>query len=215
VRGRLPDAVERILDALGRPSSVREVVDTLTGGGVSVDPSALNLSLRSPRFRRMDGGNLALADWGDVGPAPRPRAEAGRPPPTELRLLCPEADEPAGDTRSTDYAPGSWLWVRVDEDALRGTKAPVPSSLMAEVGVAQHRRRTFSSRYGPIVLANDGAIPVRGPVRAVALASGATLGVTLLLGFSPAGDVEVQVRRAGTADSDDSTAVTASARGAQ
>jgi len=88
-----------------------------------------------------------------------------------------------------------WLWARVDADMLRGSEAPVPLALVEGLGVAPLARRTFSSRWGPLTLANEAPQPVRGPLRAVALATGARPGDTLLLGFSPRGDLEVDLRR--------------------
>ena len=54
-------------------------------------------------------------------------------------------------------------------------------------GLGPAARRTFSSRWGPVTLAHDTLQPTRGPVRAVALAAGARVDDTLLLGFGPPG----------------------------
>ncbi len=78
---------------------------------------------------------------------------------------------------------------------LRGSEAAVPAALVEGVGLAPLARRTFSSRWGPVTLAHDGPQPTRGSVRAIALAAGAHADDTLLLGFSAAGDVTVEVRR--------------------
>jgi hypothetical protein len=87
------------------------------------------------------------------------------------------------------------LWVKIDEEALRGSEAAVPVALVEGLGLAPLTRRTFSSRWGPVALAHEGPHPTRGSVRAVALAAGARPDDTLLLGFSATGDVVIEVRR--------------------
>jgi hypothetical protein len=79
-------------------------------------------------------------------------------------------------------------------EVLRGSEAAVPVALVEGLGIAPLARRTFSSRWGPVTLAYDAPQPKRGPVRAVALATGARPEDTLLLGFSPKGDLDVEVR---------------------
>ena len=126
------------------------------------------------------------------------RSPATTPPATTPEAPRPTASTPHATTHEVVEAPHGdgrlWLWVRVDAEVLRGAEAVVPSVLVEGLGVASPARRTFSSRYGPIVLAHDGPQPVRGSVRAVALAAGARDGDTLLLGFSACGDVAVEVR---------------------
>ena len=88
-----------------------------------------------------------------------------------------------------------WLWVRVDVEVLRGSEAPVPVALVEGLGLTPFARRTFSSRWCPVTLAYDAPQPKRGPVRAVALAAGARPDDTLLLGFRPEGNLDVEVRQ--------------------
>ena len=87
------------------------------------------------------------------------------------------------------------LWVRMDAETLHGGEAFVPLSLAEGLGLAPGSQRTFSSRYGPVTLAHNGATASRRSVRAVALAAGAQINDTLLLGFSTRGDIDVGVRR--------------------
>jgi hypothetical protein len=84
----------------------------------------------------------------------------------------------------------------VDDDLMRGGESAVPDDLVRRLGVGWRQRRTFSSRYGPVTLANDGAEPSRGPLRPIAMAVGARPGDVLVLGFAPEGDVVVMVRTA-------------------
>ena len=70
----------------------------------------------------------------------------------------------------------------------------MPTELVERLGLGAQSRRTFSCRWGPVTLAYEGLQPVRGSLRAVARAVGARSGDTLLLGFSPAGDVAVELR---------------------
>ncbi|MGH9069111.1 MAG: hypothetical protein ACRD0J_16735, partial [Acidimicrobiales bacterium] len=125
-------------------------------------------------------GQPAAAGRSSAGPAGR--SSAGRPAPV------PTAH--AGER--------VWLWVRVDREVLRGADAGIPEATAELVGLATDKRRTFSSRYGPVTLAHDRGSASRGSVRAVALAAGAGEGDTLLLGFSTGGDVAVEVHRPST-----------------
>jgi hypothetical protein len=110
-----------------------------------------------------------------MAPAGRP---AGRPP------------EPAASG-----ADRLWLWVRVGADVLRGREAAVPVDLMEGLGLAPLTRYTFSSRWGPVTLAYDRPHPIRGSVRAIALAAGAQADDILFLGFCGSSrDVLVEVR---------------------
>ncbi|MDQ6617481.1 MAG: hypothetical protein M3083_22725 [Actinomycetota bacterium] len=71
----------------------------------------------------------------------------------------------------------------------------VVSVIGAPVDRAPGSRRTFSSRNGPVTLAHDRPTASRRSVRAVALAAGAHINDTWLLGFSARGDIDVGVRR--------------------
>ena len=203
--GRLVVVVERILDAHGRPLTQAEIAACLADGGREATEGALAAVLRKKPFARQPDGALRLADWGTEMPAPRrdrPRddrraaAETPAPHRSPWREPAPERAEAVVAEEGSDCL---WLWVKVDADVLHGVEAVVPSALVEGLGLAD-ARRTFSSRYGPIVVAADGPQPVRGSVRAIALAAGARPGDTLLLGFSARGGVDVDVRRAGQAD---------------
>ncbi|MDQ2729113.1 MAG: hypothetical protein M3Y91_14925, partial [Actinomycetota bacterium] len=177
--GPLPGAVERILDAYGRPLSANEIADHLREGGRATTVDALARALRAKRFACGPDAALRLADW-DVG--------ASSPAP-------PSPPVPVSPSETMLSADGRlWLWVRVDAEVLCGGEAVVPGALTAGLGMTAPTRRTFSSRYGPIVLACDGPQPTRGSLRAVAMAAGARVGHTVLLGFSEGGDVHVDVR---------------------
>ena len=90
----------------------------------------------------------------------------------------------------------AWLSATVDGDLLRGDESSVPDGIVRGLGIGWRQRRTFSSRYGPVTLANDGTEPSRGSLRPIAMAAGASTGDVLELGFAPEGDVVVEVRAA-------------------
>lgn len=184
LRGSVADACERVLDASGTVLSVDNVAAVLAGSGRNVPADDVARSLRSRRFRRT-GDQVALATW------PLPSAET--PKATKPATKKSTIRQPVRDVGARADGP-SWLWVRVDAAVLAGEEAEVPPALVDGVGVARLRRRSFSSRYGPVTLSHDGPSPRRGSVRAIALAAGATIGDTLLLGFSAAGSVDVEVR---------------------
>jgi hypothetical protein len=99
-----------------------------------------------------------------------------------------------------------WLTASVDGDLLRGGESSVPDGFVRALGIGWRQRRTFSSRYGPVTLANDGTEPSRGSLRPIAMAAGAGPGDVLELGFAPEGDVVVEVRaQAAVASSDPRT----------
>ena len=80
---------------------------------------------------------------------------------------------------------------------LAGAGGPVPAGLVECLGVPRRARRSFSTRYGPVMLTHDVAGPARGSVRPVALATGAAVGDALLLHFDPDdGTAAVEVVRA-------------------
>jgi hypothetical protein len=87
-----------------------------------------------------------------------------------------------------------WWLARVDSDLLRGDESSVPDGIVRALGIGWRQRRTFSSRYGPVTLANDGTEPSRGSLRPIAMAAGASPGDVLALSFAPEGDVLVTVR---------------------
>ncbi|MGC8626016.1 MAG: hypothetical protein ACP5VR_00430 [Acidimicrobiales bacterium] len=223
VEGPLGDVVERVLDAYGTALTPHEIVAELSGAGRSVSLEALAKVLGSRRFARSGSGAVRLTAWGldepqtakvktrQAGPKQvkavgarqaRPKPQQGTLKPQQGKTAGAQQAKAAGSSGAEgaglDGQLGQgrlWLWARVDADVLRGSEAPVPLALVEGLGVAPLARRTFSSRWGPLTLANEAPQPVRGPLRAVALATGARPGDTLLLGFSPRGDLEVDLRR--------------------
>ncbi len=193
VTGPLADAVERIVDAHGMARTSEEIEADLVAGGRLVQHAALARAVRGRRFTRSATGAVGLSVWG-------PEVEEGRSTKKPRRRPAKrDGSEPGPTPPQKALAPATqprlWLWVRVDGDVLRGSEAAVPAALVEGVGLAPLARRTFSSRWGPVTLAHDGPQPTRGSVRAIALAAGARADDTLLLGFSAAGDVTVEVRR--------------------
>ena len=89
-----------------------------------------------------------------------------------------------------------WLTATVDDDLMKGRECSVSDGIVRGLGIGWRQRRTFSSRYGPVTLANDESEPSRGPLRPIAMAAGAGPGDVLVLGFAPEGDVVVEVRAA-------------------
>lgn len=189
VTGALADGVERVLDAHGTARTTEEIEADLAAGGRVVEPGALDRAVRGRRFTRSAAGRIRLASWGT-----EERSSTKKSPRSPAKR-----DRSKPDREPADPAPASqprlWLWVKIDDDVLRGSVAAVPAALVEGVGLAPLARRTFSSRWGPVTLAHDGPQPTRGSVRAIALAAGAQQDDTLLLGFSAAGDVAVDVRR--------------------
>jgi hypothetical protein len=216
VEGPLSDVVERVLDAYGTALTPHEIVAELSGAGRLVSLEALAKVLRSRRFARSGSGAVRLTAWGlDELQTAKPKSQQAGPKQAKSQQAGPKQPKSQqGKTAGAQQAKAAgslgaegagldgqvgqgrlWLWARVDADMLRGSEAPVPLALVEGLGVAPLARRTFSSRWGPLTLANEAPQPVRGPLRAVALATGARPGDTLLLGFSPRGDLEVDLRR--------------------
>jgi hypothetical protein len=199
VDGPLPDAAERLLDAYGVARTASELVADLATGGRVVDDEAVAAALRQRRFAHTAKGAVRLAEWGPEEKRPLPkkpkkqRHSAGPTKTTRPDSLGPGTSRPGKATTSPDRL---WLWMKIDEEALRGSEADVPIALVEGLGIGPLARRTFSSRWGPVTLAYEGTHPTRGSVRAVALAAGARLDDTILLGFSPGGDVVVEIRPA-------------------
>jgi hypothetical protein len=185
VTGPLPDVVERILDAHGAPRTLEEIAADIAWGGRVMDGKALDGAIRGRRFRHTADGGARLAAWGEE--QRRAEKKLRRPASKPARAKVPQPDWPVSGNRL-------WLWVRVDDGVLHGSEAVVPVALAEGLGLAPLTRRTFSSRWGPVTLAHEGAYPTRGSVRAVALATGARCDDTLLLGFSADGAVMVEVR---------------------
>lgn len=216
VSGLLADVAERVLDAHGTPLTLDEITACIATGGRVVPEGALQALQRNRRFRRVAGGRLALADWGEgettaslSGPAAPdsqrvPAGAAGERPghggPADEQLgdrLAAGRGFPLEPSASVQDSDRLMLWVRVDAEVLRGDEAFVPLSLVEGLGLAPGCRRTFSSRYGPITLGHDGPTANRRSVRAIALAAGACLHDTLVLSISARGDFDVEVHRHG------------------
>jgi hypothetical protein len=206
--GPVGEVAERLVDAHGTARNLGEIAADLSSGGRPVDEAVLARALGGRRFERLPTGAVRLAAWGKEG------HQAAKHGQKHCREAKPEADgwarvqaEKPGDRPAphdggaTGRAVGQtgrerlWLWVRVDAEVLRGAEAAVPAALVESLGLAPLARRTYSSRYGPVTLAHEAPQPSRGAVRAVALAAGARADDTLLLGFSPGGELEVEVRR--------------------
>ncbi|MGH9086974.1 MAG: hypothetical protein ACRDYZ_02525 [Acidimicrobiales bacterium] len=220
VRGPLRGALERILDAQGESLPVDDLVLRLRAAGRVVTEPAVDSLVRRPPFRRDAGGRVELVAWAEDAAAPKeakgekspkrgkPAKLARSPKRAKPSTRAKRPTPPSSIGRSVTSVPPTragaetlddrlWLWVRVDADVLAGAEGVVPSALAEKLGVVSPARHTFSSRYGPITLVHEGVQPVRGSLRAVAMAAGARVGDTLMLGFSGAADVTVDVRRAG------------------
>ncbi|MHB8312156.1 MAG: hypothetical protein ACYDD0_02475 [Candidatus Dormibacteria bacterium] len=185
VSGPLVDVVERLLDAHSSPRTVEQISRDLAAGGRAADEMGLAAALRSHRFARTKLGAVCLPGWDEEHRRAAKRAPRRRP-------AIPARNVKLAGVRS----PGPerlWLRVRVDQDVLEGGQAEIPASLAQGLGLAQGGRRTFTSRWGPVSLAHQGSQPTRNSVRAVAMAAGARLNDTLLLGFSPLGDLALEV----------------------
>ncbi len=196
--GPLAGAIERILDAHGRPLPISTIATLLAEGSRPTAENSVVNAVRAKQFRSSSAEKIGLLDW-DAEPAepataPKPKWQARRSaePP---RAGMAKSPAPKDKDRSHHVGERLWLWMRIDDEVLRGTEAEVPAALVDGLGVTAGTRRTFSSRYGPVVLSHDGSRPVRGSVRAVTLAAGGCEGNTLLLGFSPGGELVVEVSR--------------------
>ncbi len=192
-RGALRDALERLLDAHAEPCSPALLAGDLNRGGRPEGAISVAAALRHRRFRADGDGLFGLAEWGPSQPpaAPGPSASVSR--------RSPARPEPARTPPNRALAADrQWLAVEIDRDALRGAASEVTAALAEGLGMRPPQRRTFSSRWGPVSLAYESQAVTRGSVRAVALAAGARLGDTLLLGFSTDGDLAVKVQAAGS-----------------
>jgi hypothetical protein len=197
--GPLAGVVERVLDAHGTARSPEEIAAEITAGGRAVTAEDLAPTLLSQRFKTNPTGRVRLAAWGVEKTKEKTKTKTKTPPakPKKAsRRTVSGSGTGAHQAPAQEQAGGDRLWlrVRVDADVLHGFEAPVPAALAEGLGLDHLARRTFSSRWGPITLTYEGHQPTRGSVRAVAMAAGAGAGDTLLLGFSAAGQVEVEVR---------------------
>ena len=196
--GPLADVVERVLDAYGTARTAEEIAVDLASCGRAEEPAVLADALRARRFTGSPTGAVGLVGWPNQTGPDEKKCKAARN--ERAHGSSPKASVPGRTQASDDQAKHAheeqlWLWVRVDPEVLRGSEAAVPVALVEGLGLAPLTRRTFSSRWGPVTLAYDTLQPTRGPVRAVALAAGAQVDDTLLLGFRATGDMDVEVRR--------------------
>lgn len=192
-KGPLADVVEHLLDAYGEARTLEQITADITAGERRVDAEDLARVVGDRRrFTQSPRGNVGLLSWG------RENARAGakaRVAPANSSGSGPAGSGQPHEPLGAESGEQLWLWVRVDAETLRGSEAAVPVALVEGLGLAPLARRTFSSRWGPVTLAYDAAQPKRGPLRAVALAAGARPDDTLLLGFSPKGTLDVEVRQ--------------------
>lgn len=173
--GAPADVAERALSATGQAMTSDELSWWTStpgdGAGSSAPIAALRDVLRRDRrFVEVSRDRFELAEWGaqpyhDVVPDGADHSEAG----------------------AWGRASDGWWWLRVHvgSDVLRGAAGPVPEGLVDSLGVRPGARRSFSTRYGPVMLTHAASGPARGSLRPVALATGAAAGDVLVLRFSP------------------------------
>ncbi|MGH9292660.1 MAG: hypothetical protein ACRDZ6_07785 [Acidimicrobiales bacterium] len=93
-----------------------------------------------------------------------------------------EAPEPALARTDQAGSPAAasddriWFAVDVDSGVLAGSESAAPEALIRALGVGWRQRRTFSSRYGPVTVANDGPEPSHSSLRPLAFGAGARRG---------------------------------------
>ena len=174
--GGLATVAERVLFAAGRGMTAGEIA----GLAAAEDRvgELRGVLRRDKRFARAAADVYELAEW---GPSARPET----PAPIEVTTT------PASTSTDEPW----WLRVPVEADVLRGACRPVPVGLVDAMPLVAHDRRTFTSRYGPVTVLDDGAEPALGPLRHVALACGAQAGDELWLGFDLTGEVTVRLLR--------------------
>ncbi len=169
--GSAVDVAERILSATGRAMTEREIADLMPARHV---PAVLGgRTMRHPRFVRVDQDRYELTEWGT--------------PPLAPAELFPEAGRAKLGGRCQ-------LQTAVDAAMLRGSAEAVPRSCVEALGIPIGGRRTFTTRFGPIVLNHNAGQPTRGSLRPVALAAGAKEGDLLVLEFdAAAGQASVEL----------------------
>lgn len=185
--GPLGDAVERLLDAHGKPRTLAALSAELARAGREVEVAHLERAIRGSRFARTRSGAVLLAAWASPGSEETQSDAQATRESTRTALPVRVGTKPGEAQRI-------WLAVPIDRQALRGAEGAAPAALADGLGLPPNGLRVYASRWGPVTLAHQGSHLVRGSVRAVALASGARGGDTLMLGFSLAGDLLVEVR---------------------
>lgn len=190
--GAPADVAERALSATAQAMTSDELSRWVCIPGDGARAAASTAALRDVlrrdrRFVEVGRDRYELAEWGaqpyhDVVP------EAAGP------------GEPGEWGRAHDGR--WWLQVLVGEDVLAGSGGPVPAGLVDGVGLRPGARRSFSTRYGPVMLTQAASGPARGSLRPVALATGAAAGDVLVLRFRPSdGVASVELVRAAAAAS--------------
>jgi len=169
--GSPADVAERLLSATGRAMTATDLAEIAPQSHAA---TVIDQRLRrDPRFVQVDRERFELAEWGGEA-----WTEPPTPTPTEL---FPRSGR-------------SQLRVEVDTDVLRGATDPVPFSVVEALGLPCGGRRTFTTRFGPVALNHRATEPIRGSIRPIALAMGATEGDVLLLEFDAAtGDASVEL----------------------
>lgn len=184
-----PAAVaERALSATGQAMACDDLSGWVAAPGEGRTGAAVaslcDVLRRDGRFVEVGRDRYELAEWG------------AQPYHDDV----PVAGEPGEWGRAHDGR--CWLRVVVENDVLAGAAGRVPVGLVDCLAVRSGVRRPFSTRYGPVVLTNDRSGPARGSLRAIALATGAVAGDTLVLCFSPPDDLAaVELTRATAAAS--------------
>ncbi|MGH9164379.1 MAG: hypothetical protein ACRDZW_02555 [Acidimicrobiales bacterium] len=179
--------VERVLSACGRAMASEELSTWVAGSGdegalVAAAAALRDVLRRDRRFVEVGRGRYELAEWGAL-------------PFFDEIPGCVEPGQPGEWGRAPDGR--WWLRVPVEDHMLAGAGASVPAALVECLGLPRRARRSFSTRYGPVVLTHDAAGPARGSLRPVALATGAAVGDDLVLRFGPDdGTAAVEVVRA-------------------
>ena len=176
--GSLGVALERVLFAVGRGQSAAVLADRLAlterVDAVRVD-AVRDLLRRDRRFVRVAPDEYELAEWGS----------------------CPFVTEPHPSIRNGRL----WFEITVGRGTLRGDPQPLSQDIFDELVPTGNvetlaRRRTFTSRYGPVIVVDTDRAPSIASLRHIALACGARAGDGLGLGFdvgiNTAGDVTVR-----------------------
>ena len=177
IDGSLSVVLERVLFAVGRGQSAVMLAGRL---GLTERVSEVREVLRRDRrFVRVAPDEHELAEWGG----------------------CPFVAEPHPLVRDGRL----WVEITVGRGTISGEPHPLPQDIVDELvpnGCVEPaaRRRTFTSRYGPVIVSDIAGAPSIVSLRHIALACGARIGDELGLGFDlrcglefdTAGDVTVR-----------------------
>lgn len=147
---------------------------------------------RDRRFVHVGDHRFELAEWGSdaVEVVRKDRMDQG------WANRLPTVDV-SGCGAGSEETPAPTLAVTVDRNLLAGHSGPAPFSLMVRLGITVGARRSFATRYGPMLLTNAADGPRHGTLRPIAVACGATPGDFLMLTFEEGSpSVEVKLQRA-------------------